>query len=472
MPMDILICGVGNIARELLKQLGDEWSVTLIEKSGELLDLGAALCPNLKARYAEDASSPVVLTKAGLKDQQYVLAMTGIDEVNLAVCRFAGECGVPYVSALVHEPENASEFQKLGVHVVMTGMLTARNLYHYLQDPRVRVSPLTGGMGNVYEVNARDHFRVVGKRASYFQRSTLRLSGIFRRGKLMFPRPGTVIQADDRLVLLGETDIFNAVCSLLECASPHFPLAYGPGMLVALPRKGEDIPAILHEGQYLGQNTKVRKATVLCGTDTGVIKDAVAGWPQEVSVEIQPSEKGIIDRVRGFAGESVCGLLLIPPVEKSLFSSLAGPAYTALTHDLNCPVLIARQTIPYKKILVPFHGTPNAELALEVAMDLGRQLGAAISVMIVEEPGFLSGEEDGEFVRTNLNRIRELVHIHKTTVEEITVKGNPVREIVKQAASHDLLVIGSTNRDRGFISPNIGEHLAEKAACSVLIVTA
>jgi nucleotide-binding universal stress UspA family protein len=105
-------------------------------------------------------------------------------------------------------------------------------------------------------------------------------------------------------------------------------------------------------------------------------------------------------------------------------------------------------------------------------MDLGRQLGAMITVMIVEDPGFLSGDEDDGFVRRNQARIRELAHIHKTPVEQISVRGNPVRQIVDTALSHDLLVIGSTNRDRGFITPNIGEHLAEKAPCSVLIVTA
>jgi Trk K+ transport system NAD-binding subunit/nucleotide-binding universal stress UspA family protein len=472
MTVNILVCGAGNIARELLKQLGEEWEVTLVEKSEQVLNQGASLCANLRARHADDASSPVVLKKAGIAEKQYVLAMTGSDEVNLAVCRFAGECGVPYVSALVHEPEIAPEFQRIGVHVVMTGMLTARNLYHYLQDPRVGLLPLTGGMANVYEINVSDHFRVIGKRASYFQRSNLRLSGIFRRGKLMFPKPGTVIQADDRLILLGEANMFTSVCSLLECSSPHFPLAYGPNMLVVLPRPGDAAVAILREGQYLGQKTKVRKVTIVCGEGESPPAKESERWPQEVSVEIRPLSKGIVERVRSFAEEGTSGLLLIPPVERSLFSTLGGLVYTSLTHDLNCPVLIARQTFPYKRILVPFHGTTNAELALEVGMDLGRQLGAMITVMIVEEPGFLSGDEDDGFVRRNQARIRELAHIHKTPVEQISVRGNPVRQIVDTALSHDLLVIGSTNRDRGFITPNIGEHLAEKAPCSVLIVTA
>ena len=38
MAMNILICGAGTIARELLRQLGEEWSVTLIEKSQEVLE--------------------------------------------------------------------------------------------------------------------------------------------------------------------------------------------------------------------------------------------------------------------------------------------------------------------------------------------------------------------------------------------------------------------------------------------------
>ena len=472
MSISILICGAGTIARELIKQLGDDWAVTLIDKSREKLELAAALSSNIRARFVEDGSSPVVLEQAGIDSLQYVLAMTGSDAVNLAVCRFAREKGVPYISALVHEPENGPDFQTLGVHVVMTGTLTARNLYHYLQDPRVHVSPLTGGMGNIYEVNAAEHFRVVGKRAAYFQRSSLRLAGIFRQGKLLFPHPRTVIQADDRLILLGETDIFSSECSLLECASPHFPLAYGPCMLVALPSGDGLVGPVLQEGLFLGQNTKVRKVTLLCGRDRCPVDSGVADWPQDVSVEVRSSDEGIMERVRRFVGDGGCGLLLMPPVTESFFSSLTGPVYTGLAHDLGCPVLIARQTVPYERILVPFKNTPTSELALEVAVDLAKQLGAVLSVMVVEEPGFLSGEQNGEFLEAALTRARELAHVHKVPIREISARGNPVHGVVQESEHHDLVVIGSSNRDRGLIAPNVGEHLARKTRCSTLIVTA
>jgi len=107
---------------------------------------------------------------------------------------------------------------------------------------------------------------------------------------------------------------------------------------------------------------------------------------------------------------------------------------------------------------------------LAVAVDLARQLGAEIAVAVVEEPEFIHSPQQENWAETVLKRIRELAHTHKFEFEELVRKGNPVKEIVALAKDCNLMIMGSTTREKGLFSPHVGERMAQEVACSVLIV--
>lgn len=466
----MLICGAGGIARELLRQLGDEWQVALIDKSPERLEQASALHDGICAMLAEDASSPVVLEKAEIASMHYVLALTGDQKVNKAVADFACAAGVPHVCVLARDPETARELREMGVHVVLDGQLVASGIYHYLQDPRMRVAPLSGGPANIMEVNASDHMLVIGKRAAYFNRRKSRLVALFRKDKLLFPRPDTVIRSGDRLVILGDTRVFQDVCTLLECDNPHFPLAYGPGMLVASPdMPGNGSPPVLNEALHLAQNLQIRNVTVLSADPAQLSAEHLQAWPQNLATEIRALGESVEEGVRAACRESNYGLVLIPPLESGMLQALARPAYVTLARELERPLLVARSTVPYQRVLVPFSGTAMSELALEIAVDAAAQLGASLSAIVVEQPDFLTGDEEGSWRDKAVARLNELRHIHKAEIEILERRGNPVREVLAAAQDFDLLVVGSTNRDRGLLTPNIGERLVRGAPCTVLL---
>ncbi|NCB62592.1 MAG: glycosyltransferase [Clostridia bacterium] len=92
------------------------------------------------------------------------------------------------------------------------------------------------------------------------------------------------------------------------------------------------------------------------------------------------------------------------------------------------------------------------------------------SAAVVEEPEFLSGQDEEGRTQGILTRLRELAHIHKIPIREVRRRGNPVKELVSLSADYELLVLGSTNRGKGLLAPNIGDHLARKAQCSVLLL--
>ncbi len=470
--MKALICGAGGITRELLRRMGESWTVTLISKSPEEVERCQTLFPELSRFIIEDPSSPVVLEEAGIEQMDYVLALTDSDKVNLAVARHARDKKLEHIIALLQSNEMQPAFRELGVHAVMANRLVGQNIHTYLQDPRITVTPISAGSGTIYEVNASHYFRIVGKSASYFAKNELRLAAIIRRQGLVFPNAKTKIRSGDRLVLIGKPELFSPVCDLLECSNAHFPLAYGQTLLVCLPWEGKmDQQEVLDEGLYISRNTQVKQVSILCpGSAAGVEEMCAGKWPQEVSVHFAPAETKGIGRIVEAARQQNCGLVVVPPFEESFLRSLIRPTLISLAHELDCPLLLSRNSMPYKKILVPFNGTPMAEKALEVAVDLGRQLRAELTVMSVVEPDFIKGAEEAAWTAKLRSRLKELAHVHKHPFEEILRRGNPVREIMDAAEAYDLMVLGSTVKEKSLLTPHVGEALARRSPCSVLIL--
>jgi trk system potassium uptake protein len=98
----------------------------LIEKEEAKLAPFSHRFPNVARVMAKDASSPVVLDKAGLTDQDGVLAMTNDDAVNLAIARFTRQADVKTVLAVVRDPENLPDFRKMDVWTVSMATDAAR----------------------------------------------------------------------------------------------------------------------------------------------------------------------------------------------------------------------------------------------------------------------------------------------------------------------------------------------------------
>jgi Trk K+ transport system NAD-binding subunit/nucleotide-binding universal stress UspA family protein len=467
--MKVLICGAGKVARHLLARLGERWHVTLIDKSEEKLQDLISKFHNVQKVIAADGSSPVTLDDAGVADFDYVLALTENDKVNLAICDYAGSQGVSHLLALVNDEENKERFQKIGARPVLGSTLLAKSIHHYLQDPRINLMSLTLGQAEIMELDVSDHFQVVGKGTSSLTSDDWRLVAILRENVMFFPDPETVIEVGDRLVIVGQPDSFKALCIHLDCGVPHFPLGYGPDLLLAL-LPGSNHEELVKESMHLAQNSKVKSLTVLCSQDESDIQQALGTWTQTTDIKVVRVEGEVEDYLEETGSQENYGVMVVHPFEASFLVSLAKTTLISLAHSISCPLLVARQSHPYERILVPFNGTSKAELALGVAVDLARQLEAEIAVAVVEEPEFIRGQEEEEWVESVSDLVRELAHIHKFDFELIVKKGNPVKEVVALAKDFNLLVMGSTTKDKGLFAPHVGERMAQDVPCSVLII--
>jgi trk system potassium uptake protein TrkA len=467
--MKVLICGAGKVTRHLLGRLGERWQVTLIDKSEDKLQELIPKFENVEKVITADGSSPVTLDDAGVADFDYVLALTENDKINLAICEYANSQGVNHLLALVNEEENKEKFQKIGARPVLGSTLLAKSIHHYLQDPRINLMSLSLGQAEIMEMDVSDHFQVVGKGVSSLTGEGWRLVAILRQNLMFFPKPETVIEVGDRLVIVGQPDSFQALCMHLECGVPHFPLGYGPDLLLALlPESNRE--ELIKETMHLAQNTKVKSLTALCSKQESDIEQALETWTQTTDIKIVTVEGEVEDSLEKIGSQENYGVMVVHPFEASFFVSLAKPTLISLAHSISCPLLVARQSHPYERILVPFNAARKAKLALGVAVDLAHQVGAEVAVAVVEEPEFIRGEEEEEWAESVSNVVRELAHIHKFDFEVIIKKGNPVKEVVALAQDFNLVVMGSTTKEKGLFAPHVGERMAQDVPCSVLII--
>ncbi|MFZ0492463.1 MAG: NAD-binding protein, partial [Acidimicrobiia bacterium] len=124
--MNLILVGAGGVTRDLLRGLGERWSVTVIDVDSQRLALAASIRP--LAKVVGDGSSRVILERAGLSDADALVAATNSDPVNQEACRIARESGLLRVVSIAANPEQLGVYRSLGIAAFSPDRLTARRI--------------------------------------------------------------------------------------------------------------------------------------------------------------------------------------------------------------------------------------------------------------------------------------------------------------------------------------------------------
>ncbi len=118
--MYVVMVGGGKVGRTLVSELlEDGFSVALIEKDH-------IKCEEIASKYNilvihGDGADYNILESAGARNADYVVAVTGSDEVNFVVCQLAKiSFKVHMALARVNDSRNEGIFKKLGIDFVFT----------------------------------------------------------------------------------------------------------------------------------------------------------------------------------------------------------------------------------------------------------------------------------------------------------------------------------------------------------------
>ncbi len=217
--MNILIVGGDKIAYFLVRTFTAKGHhVTVINRDQEE---GIQLARRLKATIVYgDGSDPQILEEAGVYTADVLLAVTPNDQDNLVICQLADKWfHVPRTLALVNDPENEEVFVKLGISAAFS---TTRILSSLIEqrvgfDDITNLIPVGGGRINVTEIVLQQTSPVVGKTLKNIGMPENSLvASILRNNQPIIPRGATVLQADDRLVLVTLSENHGQVLKMFS----------------------------------------------------------------------------------------------------------------------------------------------------------------------------------------------------------------------------------------------------------------
>lgn len=319
--MKILICGAGRATRALLKRMGAGWSTTIVDNG---LDVNGIIqeFEAVSHAYSGDASSPVVLKRAGLAEHDWVLALTSDDEVNLAVIRFAVESGVKNVVARCVFPEHRAAMEEAGARTFSGIAVMAAEIAQYLRNPRVRVLPVASGRGEVLEVEIAARGGMAGKTLKELSSPDWHVAAVFRGERMLLHSPDLVVMEKDILIVVAEPDRYEAVCELVQCSEMNFPQVYGRDILAMLPRDEGDQRQVLAEVLHLAQGTMVEGVTLVADEDAPAIVDGLALWSESVNISVVKSENRPYAQVETLCESCKAAIVVVPWTEPSILKTL------------------------------------------------------------------------------------------------------------------------------------------------------
>jgi trk system potassium uptake protein len=210
----VIIVGAGKVGRNLARELiSREHEVTLIESSRErYLTLEEEL---EHAIHYGDATELWVLERAGIQRADLVIAVTGDDEDNMLVCQVAKEKYLcDRIIARVNNPRNYDHFKLLGIQPAVSATdLILRLIEH--EVPRyglVHLLALEEERLEIIELEVNAEAPTVGERISdiVLPEGSLIIS-VLREGSGFVPRPDTVIEAGDEVLLVLNPGLEEAI---------------------------------------------------------------------------------------------------------------------------------------------------------------------------------------------------------------------------------------------------------------------
>ncbi|MGM0590554.1 MAG: Trk system potassium transporter TrkA [Halobacteriota archaeon] len=209
--MRIVIVGAGEVGSSIAANLAENHDITVIDVDPTVVE---------ELTYATDVlaiegdgTSSGTLREANIGDADILVASTDDDETNLAICGTGKTLSEAFTIARVRhanflETWNRSE-RAFGVdYMVSTNLLTASHIVRIVGLPAaVIVDLFAGGLVQMAEFEVSADSAVAGHsvaEADTFE--ALTFAALVREGDVTIPHGGTVIEAGDKVIVIGRPD--------------------------------------------------------------------------------------------------------------------------------------------------------------------------------------------------------------------------------------------------------------------------
>lgn len=447
---DVVIVGMGRVGRIVVEQMQRDRSICVVDRRVERLDqvpdrLGRVSIQKILG----DATSRLVLDQAELSPRSVLIAVTGDDLVNREVARLARDhYGVEDIVTLVDDIQDIEDAGLSAADVVQRYRATAALVLNRVTAGQTRGVALGLGKGELLQVRVMPGSAAIGAALREMHPHKWLVAAVYRDNQLIVPHGETVLQAGDRVLLVGNPDVLEGVGAFIRGGQPVFPTQYGAGVGVL------GAGASRKEAEWLVEHTLADDLRTC---------DSARLQPRDVP------EKDIATHLLDLG----VGCLVVEPAKVGWGARVGftRSQRKRLILAAHVPVLVARGTHPYKRILVAVGSDVHADVVAAAAIDLARQCEASLSVLTVLPPSLAEGVDEQDDARALPQRVANLARLHNVEVEKIVDHGNPIERIRHYAAKADLLVIGcSPPRRNTIFTPDVSLFLLHDTPCSTLFV--
>lgn len=457
--MKVIIVGAHGEAKELINRISSGWSISVVDLDQEKLRNFST--KRQIEKIQGDATSSLVLKKAGLEHTTAVITLTLNDEVNLEILKIAKQNEIIRLSSVINDSSNSDLYKNLGVEVVEPDILLARRFEHILEPRRVVSQAFAGGRAEAIEIEISSDSPVRGKKLREIGSDYYIVGALLRKGKVIIPHGDTEIETGDLVTIVLQSGAFSNVINLFSGSESRFPLEFGKNILVIL--ENEENLKNLSESEFYTRNTKASSLLVLTREDLfdnnlESTDDTLKAILKDQEFEMHLKSKISNKDIESIVTDSSIGTIFFPVedgMSKSKIKSLIN-----ISNKSKTPILFSKSTYPYKTIGILLNDNFGESTSNSIAFDLASSLSASLTAVNVSQPKFLQSEESSK-VSDSIEKLQDLALSHEVQLDVENQEGNEAKIFSEFSSNFDLSIIGAgtsqswqTRKTIEFISSN------------------
>jgi Trk K+ transport system NAD-binding subunit/nucleotide-binding universal stress UspA family protein len=473
--LNLLIIGGGDIGIEMARRLCEGWHLTIVDRDTAHVEARLTeLNLHESVRLVEgDATSRLVLEEAGAGAMEMVVVVTPRDRITLEICRVLNrDFAHTRVWALLRQAESAAEFDHLDVQYVHDFEAVSGSLVGRITRGSRIAGDVGLGKGEIMETEILPNSSVIGKKLSLLSPQRWLIAAIYRNDDLVVPHGDTTLEAQDRVLLVGDPRILPCIAAFLRTGHSEFPLHYGTGIGVLAATGREEMTPEL---EYMLQTSRAEFIQYLDPDPESIDLDKLRS---AFMLDTIPLKRAKLEDAtenslaRQFSALDLGLIATTPPETNWLERTGARPSrFLSRLTKVGLPVLVSRLTHPYKQIMLAIS---DADLNLEaaiLAIDVARMLTAELTITATFPPEFVSGSGFSHSLENAMDSALALAKSYGVPATPIKLSGNPSRAVLAIADKFDLIVTGwKSTAKHQFLRPSVEASLVAQAPVSVMVL--
>ena len=465
--MKVIIVGAHGEAKELINRVSSGWSISVIDLDQEKL---RNFTTNRQIdKIQGDATSSLVLKKAGLDEATAIITLTLSDEVNLEILKIAKQNDILRLSSIINDSSNVDKFKELDVELVEPDILLARRFEHILEPRRVVSQAFAGGRAEALEIEISSDSPVRGKKLREIGSDYYIGGALLRKGKVIIPHGDTEIETGDLVTIVLQSGAFSNVINLFSGSESRFPLEFGKDIVVVL--DNEKNLKNLSESEFFIRNTKATSLKLITKED--LFENNLESTEETLKAVLKDQEFDITYKnkisnkdLENFVNENSIGTIFYP-VEESISKSKI-KSLISVANKSKVPILFSRSTYPYKTIGLLINDNFNESSSNSIAFDLSSTMSAKLAGVIINQPKFLQSEGEQK-VSNTVQKLQDLALSHEVQLDFENFEGNEAKIFTDQTSGYDLSIIGS-NSSQSWQDRKVIEFVSTNSNSSVLYI--